>query len=190
MALETHYTKEKLTILDVLIDFTLQMEKNIDTEVRKELLETKQILSNKKKQLHFYMGNITPNKNIIFVFGSNPEGIHGAGSAKVALSLFGAEYGKGEGLVGNSYAIPTKDIRIGERSISPESIKNSIRKMYDVARQFPDKEFQIAYRNTANEVTLCGYSGEELVDMFLSAGDIPDNVYFSEEWRKIIRAED
>ena len=35
--------------------------------------------------LKYYTGNIYPSEDTIFVFGSNPEGIHGAGSAKVAL---------------------------------------------------------------------------------------------------------
>lgn len=37
--------------------------------------------------------------NEIFVFGSNPEGRHGAVSAKVAIK-FGAKYGKGRGIQG------------------------------------------------------------------------------------------
>ena len=31
----------------------------------------------------FYIGNVTPEANTIFVFGSNPEGRHGAGAAFV-----------------------------------------------------------------------------------------------------------
>ena len=45
-----------------------------------------------------YDGNIEPDDNTIFVFGSNPEGRHGAGSALVAVKYFGAKYGQGEGL--------------------------------------------------------------------------------------------
>lgn len=56
----------------------------------------------------FYIGNITPEANTIF--GSNPEGRHGA--AKVARNQFGAIYGQGEGLQGN--ALPTKDLRVKE----------------------------------------------------------------------------
>lgn len=43
----------------------------------------------------------------IFVFGSNLAGRHGGGAALTAMRLFGAEWGKGEGLQGQSYAIPT-----------------------------------------------------------------------------------
>lgn len=55
-----------------------------------------------------YIGNIIPEPNTIFVFGSNPEGRHGAGAAKVAREKFGAIYGQGEGMQGHAYALPTK----------------------------------------------------------------------------------
>ena len=64
-------------------------------------------LMNKRQ---YYEGDIMPSENTIFVFGSNPEGRHGSGSAKIALLHFGAIYGQGEGLQGNSYALPTKDL--------------------------------------------------------------------------------
>jgi hypothetical protein len=47
--------------------------------------------------------------SIIFVFGSNYAGIHGAGAAKEASNRFGAQWGDCCGLQGNSFAIPTKD---------------------------------------------------------------------------------
>lgn len=43
----------------------------------------------------------------IFVFGSNLAGHHAGGAARVAMDRFGAVWGQGEGLQGNSYAIPT-----------------------------------------------------------------------------------
>lgn len=43
----------------------------------------------------------------IFVFGSNRFGHHAGGAARWALDHFGAEWGNGEGLQGQSYAIPT-----------------------------------------------------------------------------------
>ena len=136
--------------------------------------------------LKHYTGEITPGENVIFVFGSNPEGRHGAGSAKVAVQQFGAVYGQGEGLQGNSYAIPTKDLRVKDnnsyRSISEKDIVESIRKMYEVAEQNPNKQFKVAYRNGLDERTLNGYTGRELISMFKQAGPIPTNVYFSQEW--------
>ena len=60
--------------------------------------------------MKYYIGNITPEPDTIFVFGSNPEGRHGSGSAKVARLQFGAIYGQGEGLQGNAYALPTTEL--------------------------------------------------------------------------------
>ena len=132
-----------------------------------------------------YTGNITPDANTIFVFGSNPEGRHGAGAAKVAREQFGAIYGQGEGLQGNAYALPTKDLRVKKnnslRSISSEQIIESIKKLYETARQNPDKQFKVAYRNT-DKASLNGYTGLEMIDMFLKAGSIPANIVFSKEW--------
>jgi hypothetical protein len=138
-----------------------------------------------------YQGNITPAPDTIFVFGSNPEGRHGAGSAAVAVRKFGAKYGVGEGLQGSAYALPTTELRWEKRdkksgySMSPDEIVEHIKRMYKCAVEHPDKKFKVAYRNRPDEVTLCGYAGKDLMALFVRAkedGDYPDNVYFSEEW--------
>lgn len=140
------------------------------------------------KYINHYTGNIVNDGNTIFVFGSNPEGRHGAGAAKVAREQFGAKYGVGEGITGNSYALPTKDLRVktnnGFRSISPKDIINNIKKLYETAKSIPSKQFKIAYRNGMNERTLNGYTGEELVSFFKAAGELPKNIQISEEWSK------
>lgn len=67
------------------------------------------------KKDSFNMANtrITPEfitslkENDIFVFGSNLRGIHAGGAARTAHVHFGAEMGKGVGIQGQSYAIPT-----------------------------------------------------------------------------------
>ena len=46
-------------------------------------------------------------ENEVLVFGSNLEGYHSGGAAKVAMEKFGALWGQGVGLQGQSYAIPT-----------------------------------------------------------------------------------
>ena len=40
--------------------------------------------------VNFYEGLIVPDGNTVFVFGSNPGGVHGAGAAKTARDMFGA----------------------------------------------------------------------------------------------------
>lgn len=139
-----------------------------------------------------YQGNIEPEQGTIFVFGSNPEGRHGAGSAAVAVRQFGAQYGNGEGLQGSAYALPTTELRKEKQvhgynqSIPANKIIESIMRLYDVAAKNPQKNFKVAYRSLPNEVTLCGYSGEQLMEMFKAAagryGGYPDNIWFSEEW--------
>ena len=137
-----------------------------------------------------YQGNIAPEEGTIFVFGSNPEGRHGAGSAKVAREQFGAIYGQGEGLQGNAYALPTTELRYYMRdkysrhSMNEDTIVENIKRMYDCAEEHPEWKFKVAYRNQPSERTLCGYSGRELMAMFKKAcdGNYPDNIYFSEEW--------
>lgn len=144
-----------------------------------------------------YEGNILPVPGVVFVFGSNTEGRHGAGAAKVAVQYFGAVYGQAEGLQGNAYALPTKDLRkargldSGEKSLTHEEITASIRKLYATALANPDKSFLVAYRNQANERTLSGYTGAETAACFMGAGPIPDNVIFSMEWMQngLIRRE-
>ena len=145
--------------------------------------------------MNYYTGNITPEPDTIFVFGSNPEGRHSSGSAKVARLQFGAIYGQGEGLQGNAYALPTTELRYrmkanktgySRHSMSEEAIVENIKRMYKCAEEHPDKKFKVAYRNQPDERTLCGYSGRELMSMFKKAcdGNYPDNIYFSEEWFK------
>lgn len=131
--------------------------------------------------MKYYKGDIVPEENTIFVFGSNPEGRHGAGSAKVASLLFGAVYGIGEGLQGHSYALPTKDLRCWNNMPINQIVEN-IKKLYICAKSHPNLNFKVAYRNQPYEITLCGYTGAELQSAFKAAGPIPDNVWFSEEW--------
>ena len=64
-------------------------------------------------------------------------------------------------------------------------ILTNIINMYNVARTNPDLNFKIAFRNT-HSISLNGYTGFEMINMFLKAGEengIPENIWFSEEWK-------
>lgn len=54
-----------------------------------------------------YIDHLEPNQ--VFVFGSNAAGTHAGGAARQAVEQFGAIPGQGEGLQGQSYAIPTME---------------------------------------------------------------------------------
>ena len=53
----------------------------------------------------YYITKLADKK--IFVFGSNLSGSHGGGAALLAYQKFGAVWGQGVGLQGQSYGIPT-----------------------------------------------------------------------------------
>lgn len=170
---------------DVSIVFTVD---NVIRNTTLEFVVYKHLKAKSARQntvAEYYEDNIKPSENTIFVFGSNPEGRHGKGAAKIAVNQFGAKYGQGEGLQGNAYALPTKDLRVKEnkgfKSIPPEQIIQSIKSLYKTANENPDKQFKVAYRNTT-ETSLNGYTGLEMIEMFNAAGNIPHNIIFSKEW--------
>ena len=101
-------------------------------------------------------------RNEIFVFGSNLQGIHGAGAAKQALR-WGAVLGQGEGLRGNTYAIPTKVTPWQQRSL--EDIQDSVWSFLDVANGFPCLKFLV----TEIGCGLAGYMPPQIAPMFMEA---------------------
>lgn len=143
----------------------------------------------------YYDGYIKELKdNEIFVFGSNPEGRHGAGTAKIAKDYFGAKYGVGRGLTGKCWALPTKNLKAnyfekvsgityetdGFKSISKEQIEANLKDLYDYANKNKDKLFYIAY--TYEGFNLNGYTGDEMFEMFI-ANEIPENVLFNNTFK-------
>lgn len=97
--------------------------------------------------------------DIIFVFGSNLAGIHGAGAAREARFNYQAELGKGIGLVGKSYAIPTKDKNI--RTLSLDEIKVFI----DDFKVFTERSGLYFYV-TPIGTGRAGYKHEDIAPMF------------------------
>lgn len=132
-----------------------------------------------------YKGRIEQLKtNQIFVFGSNTRGIHGAGAALFARDNFGAIYGQAKGLQGQSYAIITKDLTKDiHPSITREMIIKQIEDLYFFARFAPNYEFLVAYR--ADNNNLCGYTSEEMAEMF-ARPSIPENIVFEDEFLKLV----
>lgn len=97
----------------------------------------------------------------IFVFGSNLAGRHGKGAALLAKQRYGAIYGQGEGLQGDSYAIPTKDENI--RTLPLEKISKHVATFLKFARENPDLTFTV----TAIGCGLAGYKPQQIAPMFL-----------------------
>lgn len=114
----------------------------------------------------------------VFVFGSNLQGIHGAGSAREALDNHGAARGQGVGRWGNSYAIPTKDTPY--HTLSLGTIRAYVREFVAYATQHPEDTFRVVKVG-------CGLAGlfeEDIAPMFKGA---PDNVILPDGWREMSR---
>lgn len=106
--------------------------------------------------------------NEIFVFGSNLQGYHSAGAARMALDKFGAIWGKGVGLQGQSYTIPTMEGGI-------ETIKPYVDDFIEFARQHPEYQFLL----TRIGCGIAGFTDEEIAPLFWEALKL-HNVKFPE----------
>ena len=137
-------------------------------------------------------------RNRIFVFGSNPEGRHGKGTAKLAVNKYGAVYGQGRGLQGQSYGLITTNLRsgyhdpvrdehyptAGPRSVSKKQIIANIKELYKIARSMRNKEFYVAY--TADGSNLNGYTAKDMAKLFYQARPIPLNIVFEDKFMNLV----
>lgn len=112
--------------------------------------------------------------NEVFVFGSNFQGRHIGGAARSAKEKFGAVWGIGEGLQGQSYAIPTME--------GSENIKPAVERFTSFARQHQELKFFV----TAIGCGIAGYQVEEIAPLFVDAAYL-QNVYLPVSFWKIIR---
>lgn len=112
--------------------------------------------------------------NEVFVFGSNLEGRHAGGAARAAYDHFGAIWGQGVGIQGQSYAIPTMHGGVDE-------IKPYVDRFINYAKQNPDKNFLV----TPIGCGIAGFTPEEIAPLFTAAKDM-ENVWLPESFIKII----
>lgn len=113
----------------------------------------------------------------VFVFGSNLVGRHGLGASKFALEHAGAQYGKGYGPQGNSYALPTigRDLQV----LPLDSVNRHVEFFIAYAKLFGDTAFFV----TAIGTGLAGYEHSQIAPMFK---DAPDNCILPQEWRPFL----
>lgn len=129
-----------------------------------------------EEELNYTPENITKlEKDEIFVFGSNLEGLHLGGAARTALEKFGAKMGQGVGLQGQSYAIPTMQGGV-------ETIKPYVDEFIDLAREWDQTTFYI----TRIGCGIAGFTDEEIAPLFADAMDLY-NVRLPESFVKVIR---
>jgi hypothetical protein len=115
-------------------------------------------------------------ENEIFVFGSNLAGRHGGGAARVANMKFGAEWGVGVGLTGQSYAIPTMQGGV-------ETIKPHVDEFIRFAQTNPELKFLV----TRIGCGIAGFRDEEIAPLFDKAMQI-SNIYLPETFFTILQS--
>ena len=124
--------------------------------------------------MNFHRDGSAPSQDQIFVFGSNLSGIHGGGAAKAAHQFYGAKWGEAEGIMGQSYAIPTVQKNIAG-SLTLEQIQPAVQRFLDFAADHPETEFLV----TRIGCVLAGHKDADIAPMFAGA---PDNCSLPDTW--------
>ena len=117
-------------------------------------------------------------ENQVFVFGSNMNGNHAGGAARLAVEKFGAIMGQAEGMQGQSYAIPTLDKDM--QKVTEEELIVALANLRHYAADHPEKEFLL----TAIGTGIAGFDPNYMAYMVLRA-ELPDNVTVPKEFCKI-----
>ena len=113
-------------------------------------------------------------ENEVFVFGSNLGGFHAGGAARVAVDKFGAVWGQGVGLQGQSYAIPTMHGGV-------DVIKPYEDEFIAFAREHRELKFLV----TPIGCGIAGFTVEEIAPLFADAID-DENIILPEGFVKVL----
>ena len=111
----------------------------------------------------------------VFVFGSNLAGKHGGGAARMAYIHFGAIMGKGVGLQGQSYAIPTMQGGV-------ETIQPYVDEFIEFARNHDNLFFYV----TRIGCGIAGFRDEEIAPLFAEAIYEP-NICLPKSFTKVLQ---
>lgn len=106
----------------------------------------------------------------VFVFGSNLAGMHGGGAAALAYRKFGAVWGQGVGLQGQSYGIPTMHGGV-------EDIKPYVDEFISFAKGHPELRFLV----TKIGCGIAGFRVEEIAPLFAEALPV-ENIVLPKEF--------
>lgn len=110
---------------------------------------------NKRRISSSRITRLAPNE--VFVFGSNLQGAHGGGAARMAYEHFGAVWGQGVGLYGQTYAIPT--MQGGVETIKP---------YVDDFLQFASVHGELDFLVTEIGCGIAGFSPQEIAPLFFN----------------------
>lgn len=114
----------------------------------------------------------------IFVFGSNLEGQHAGGAARIANEKFGAVWGVGVGPIGRSYAIPTMHGGL-------DVIKPYVDQFVEYAKNHPLNRFLL----TRIGCGIAGFKDRDMAPLFRNVLALP-NVAIPAAWVPYIDSND
>lgn len=121
--------------------------------------------------------------NEVFVFGSNMNGNHYGGAARIAYDRFGASWGVGEGETGMAYAIPTLNKNM--EKVTRKQLSGSISRFITYCENHPEKDFYL----TKIGCGIAGWSVYEVAEIFFEAlehvaelGMLPSNLILPKEF--------
>ena len=106
----------------------------------------------------------------IFVFGSNLGGMHAGGAARIAYNNFGAIWGQGGGLQGQSYGIPTMQGGV-------ETVRPYVNEFIQFAKDHPELTFLV----TRIGCGIAGFTDAQIAPLFEKAHSM-ENVVLPEGW--------
>jgi len=112
--------------------------------------------------------------NEVFVFGSNLSGSHGGGAALVALRKFGAVWGQGVGLQGQSYGIPT--MQGGVETIAP---------YVDEFIEFAKEHQELTFYVTRIGCGIAGFRDSEIAPLFSKARQLKNVILPKTFWDEL-----
>lgn len=112
--------------------------------------------------------------NEIFVFGSNLQGMHAGGAARIANEKFGAIWGQGVGMQGQSYAIPTMQGGV-------ETIEPYVKEFIAFAKAHSEYTFLV----TPIGCGIAGFTAKEIAPLFYHAMDV-ENIILPREFAEIV----
>ena len=119
-----------------------------------------------------FITELKPNE--VFVFGSNLQGMHAGGAAHVAHEKFGAVWGQGVGMQGQSYAIPTMQGGV-------ETIEPYVEEFMDYAFRHRELTFLV----TRIGCGIAGFTAQQIAPLFLKVIDL-ENVILPKDFVEIM----
>ena len=153
----------------------LKEETQEETDEQSDTSEAKRIYNEIARPAY------TPNRlsvlkpDEVFVFGSNLNGYHGGGAARAAMNKFGAEWGKGVGLQGQSYAIPT--MQGGVETIQP---------YVDDFIAFAKRHEELFFYVTRIGCGIAGFTDEDIAPLFAAAQYV-ENICLPKSFAEIVK---